>query len=82
MSIEGCDIYESVLNLTTHCEVNIMGTDIRTPCIPLCIGALTYALQYCSEIYGQSELLIKIIHLLNICTNPMVKEKVIQMINN
>ena len=59
-----------------------MGTDIRTPCIPLCIGALTYALQYCGDIYGQSELLIKIKHLLNICKNPMVKEKVIQTINN
>ena len=82
MSIIPCDIYQNVLNITNHCEVDIVGIQIKTPCIPLCITALTYATTYCSYIYGHTELLQKIINLLKICQNPMVKEEIMQIMSN
>ena len=77
-----CDIYENVLNITNHCEVDVMGVEINTPCIPLCITALSYAVNYCGYIYGHTELLSKIINLLKICQSPMVKEELLQIMNN
>ena len=78
MTIIPCDIYSNVLNITDHCKVDILGTQITTPCIPLCITALTYAINYCGFIYGHTELLSKIINLLKICENPLIKEAFIQ----
>ena len=77
-----CDIYQNVLNITNHCEVDIMGIEIHTPCIPLCIQSLQYAVQYCSYIYGHTELLNKIINLLSICDNPLVKVELMQIMNH
>jgi len=77
-----CDIYNNVQNITSHCEVDVMGIQIKTPCIPLCILALQYAVNYCSYIYGHTELLNKIINLLSICENPIVKVDLMQMMNN
>tara|TARA_R110002126_G_scaffold56341_1_gene150567 strand:+ start:127 stop:378 length:252 start_codon:yes stop_codon:yes gene_type:complete len=82
MTIIPCDIYENVLNITNHCEVDVMGVEIHTPCIPLCITALSYAVNYCGYIYGHTELLSKIINLLKICQSPMVKEELLQIMNN
>ena len=73
-----CDIYSNVLNITDHCQVDIMGIDIKTPCIPLCITALTYAINYCGYIYGHTDLLLKIVNLLQTCQDPLVKESFIQ----
>ena len=73
-----CTIYSAVVNITNHCEVDLLGYEIKTPCIPLCISALTYAANYCSTIFGQSNLLEKIINLLKTCENPLVKEAYFQ----
>ena len=81
MTTPVCDVYSNVMNITNYCEVDIMGIEIKTPCVPLCIAALQYAYTYCSYIYGMSNLLEKITALLKKCENPMVKEKIIQYIN-
>ena len=78
MTIIPCNVYQNVLNITNHCEVDILGTEISTPCVPLCISALSYAVHYCSEIYGHTELLNKIISLLKKCENPLIKEAFFQ----
>jgi hypothetical protein len=73
-----CDIYHNVLNITDFCEVDILGTNIKTPCVASCIASLTYGVLYCSEIYGHTELLNKIISLLKKCENPLFKESFFQ----
>ena len=77
-----CDVYNNVLNITNNCKVDIMGIEIETPCIPACVLALQYAVHICGYIYGESKLLEKIITLLKTCENPLVKEKIVQFINN
>ncbi len=77
---EYCDIYNNVENITTNCQINLLGTSITTPCIPLCITALQYAVSHCEFIYGQSHLLEKIINLLKSCESPTIKEKIIQFL--
>ena len=79
---EICDIYTNVLNITNHCEVDVMGIDIKTPCNFLCVLSLQYAIHSCKYIYGKSNLLEKIINLLKLCDKPIVKEKIIQIVNN
>ena len=73
-----CDIYNNVLNITSNCVIDVMGTEIETPCIPACIIALQYAAYNCKIIYGQSELLKKIIFLLKSCRDPLIKERFFQ----
>jgi hypothetical protein len=73
-----CDIYSNVLNITDHCQINLMGTNIKTPCIPLCITALTYAVNYCGYIYGHTDLLLKIVNLLHRCEDPLIKASFFQ----
>lgn len=72
--MDNCDIYNNVLNITSNCVIDVMGTSIRTPCLPACVIALQYAVYNCKYIYGQSELLKKIIVLLKSCENPLIKE--------
>ena len=71
---EICDIYNAVVNITNNCEINVMGTQINTPCLPICVASLYYAMNHCSAIFGQTELLNKIINLLKQCEQPSVKE--------
>ena len=77
---EICNIYENVMNITNNCKVDILGTQILTPCIPACILALQYAIYKCDYIYGESNLLNKIISLLKKCENPIVKVEIAQFI--
>ena len=57
-----CNIYDNVINITNNCETSLLGTSIKTPCIDICMGALSYALINCRHIYQQSDLYEKIKH--------------------
>ena len=74
MTYEICDIYNAVTNITDNCEINVMGTDVSTPCVPLCVASMYYAVNHCSYIFSQSELLDKLLKLLKKCEKPSVKE--------
>tara|TARA_R110000765_G_scaffold376691_3_gene467419 strand:+ start:205 stop:447 length:243 start_codon:yes stop_codon:yes gene_type:complete len=78
MTIIPCDVYQSVMDMENHCEVDVMGTNVETPCVASCIASLTYAVHYCSNIYGHTDLLNKIISLLKKCENPLFKESFFQ----
>ena len=78
--IEICNIYENVMNITNNCKVDILGTQILTPCRIACVWALQYGISRCGYIYGESNLLNKIISLLKKCQDPLVKVKIAQFI--
>ena len=65
--MDNCDIFHNVLNITDACQTSVLGTTIETPCVELCMGALSYAIIRCRSIYIQSDLYDKIKHLLYIC---------------
>jgi hypothetical protein len=71
---EICDIYNAVVNITDNCEINVMGTDVKTPCVPLCVASMYYAVNQCSYIFSQSQLLDKLTHLLKKCESLSFKE--------
>jgi len=65
-----CDYINLASNITNHCNVNIMGNKVATPCAIECIAVVSYCLRFCYPWFVENNIIDRLTDIYDYC-NPM-----------